>query len=498
MHSPSDLVLWIACAAMTIAACGSTSEDVGDGSGGNATSGTGGIATSAAGGTSTGVIMAAAGTPVTGGSNSGSGGQPAGVGGSIGGLMGDGTGGQIGSGGATMSGGIGGSGGLAGSGGVGPASGPVKFLPNVKVNDDAGGADQMETFVAAGPNGTVLVSWVDYRAGLNCGFAASADGGATFKKNMLVKPAGGNITGDATAGVDAAGTLYAVCQDYGISQIRVMTSSDKGDSWSAVKSVQSSPDKPWVGASPAKAGTAFVSWLGGDAGVKRTTDSGETWGAVHPLESLNHGTTLSVGSSGVVHVAFSPNGGNIRYARSKDLGDTWEPTRTIGQTGTFCWSSCGSRQNPILGGGSDPTGKYVTVVWAATYTGGEGDEDIWAIYSSDSGDNWSKPIKVNDNPNKSRQWQAWGSVDRLGRIHVVWSDMRNGKLDTYYARSLPDPTKGFEKNIQVNDGSGKVPSDILDFKGLAISGDDVYVSFPDTRNGNVDIYFAKAPGAAGP
>lgn len=447
------------------------------------------------GGTETGGATGTAGTLSAGAANAGSGGQPVNIGGAAG------SGGQSGSGGSTASGGTGGSGGSggdAGGGGTAPTGGPVKFLPNVKVNDDAGSADQMETFVAAGPDGTVLVSWVDYRGGLNCGFAASSDGGATFKKNVLIKPAGGNITGDATAGVDAAGTLYAVCQDYGISQVRMMTSTDKGDSWSAVKSAQSSPDKPWIGASSAKAGTAFISWLGGDAGVKRTTDNGETWGPVHELESLNHGTTLSVGSSGVVHVNFTPNGGNIRYARSKDLGDTWEPTRTIGQTGTFCWSNCGSRQNPILGGGSDPTGKFVTVVWAATYTGGEGDEDIWAIYSSDSGDNWSKPIKVNDNPNKSRQWQAWGSVDRFGRVHVVWSDMRNGKLDTYYARSLPDPTMGFEKNIQVNEKGGDVPSDILDYKGLAISGDDVYVSFPDTRNGNVDIYFAKAPGAAGP
>jgi hypothetical protein len=476
----SGVVLWVAMTGMTFAACGSGSE-----TGGNA-SGTGGSATAG-----TGSFAGRGGAPDSGGSNAGVAGQSGGTGGVTG------TAGQIGSGGST--GGNGGSGGGgAGSGGNAPTGGPVKFLPNVKVNDDTGSANQMETFVAAGPNGTVLVSWVDYRSGLNCGFAASSDGGMTFKKNVLIKPADGNITGDSTAGIDAAGTLYAVCQDYGISQVRVMTSMDKGDTWSAVKSVQSSPDKPWIGASPAKAGTAFVSWLGGDAGVRRTTDNGETWGPVHELEFLNHGTTLSVGSSGVVHVNFTPNGGNIRYARSKDLGDTWEATKTIGQTGTFCWSDCGSRQNPILGGGCDPTGKYVTVVWAATYTGGEGDEDIWAIYSSDSGDTWSKPIKVNDNPNKSRQWQTWGSVDRLGRVHVVWSDMRNGKLDTYYARSLPDPTKGFEPNIQVNDKSGNVPSDTLDYKGLAISGDDVYVSFPDTRNGNVDIYFAKAPGAAGP
>jgi hypothetical protein len=384
------------------------------------------------------------------------------------------------------------------TGGLGGATSTVKFLPNIRLNDDTGQANQMETSVAAGPNGLVLASWVDYRSGLNCGYSFSVDGGATFNKNFLIKPANGNITGDATAAIDGSGTMYAVCQDYGISQVRLSTSTDKGANWSAPASIQSAPDKPWIGASQSSPGTIFVTWLGDAAGIKRSTDSGKTWGQVHPLGFLNHGTAIMVGSSGVVHVPFSPNGGDIRYARTKDLGNTWDATKTIGQTGTFCWSDCGSRQHPILGGGADTTGKYAAVAWAATYTGGEGDEDIWVIYSSNSGDTWTKPIKVNDNTKKSRQFQPWVAVDDYGRMHVVWTDQRNGKLDTYYARSLPDATKGFEPNVQVNDKSGSIVSDILDYKGIAVYGNDVFVTFEDSRNGNSDIYFAKAPGAAGP
>jgi hypothetical protein len=107
-------------------------------------------------------------------------------------------------------------------------------------------------------------------------------------------------------------------------------------------------------------------------------------------------------------------------------------------------------------------------------------------------------LKVNDNKVKSRQFQPWVAVDRYGRMHVIWTDERNGKLDTDYARSLPDPTKGFEANVQVNDKSGPIVSDILDYKGIAVYGNDVFATFEDSRNGNSDIYFAKAPGAAGP
>src|SRR5207249_4199942 len=88
-----------------------------------------------------------------------------------------------------------GAGGAAGAPGTGGASGAVKFGANIRLNDDTGSADQMETMIAAGPNGLLLASWVDYRSGLNCGYTSSTDGGATWAKNFLIKPANGNITG---------------------------------------------------------------------------------------------------------------------------------------------------------------------------------------------------------------------------------------------------------------------------------------------------------------
>jgi hypothetical protein len=99
----------------------------------------------------------------------------------------------------------------------------------------------------------------------------------------------------------------------------------------------------------------------------------------------------------------------------------------------------------------------------------------------------------------SRQFQPWVAVDSHGRVHVAWTDLRNGgKNDTYYARSLDDPTAGFEANVQVNDAPGGGFSSFLDYKGISVQGRDVLVVWEDTRNGNGDIYFAKAPGAAGP
>ena len=86
-------------------------------------------------------------------------------------------------------------------------------------------------------------------------------------------------------------------------------------------------------------------------------------------------------------------------------------------------------------------------------TGGQNDDDVWLLYSSNGGDTWTQPIRVNDNTNASRQFESWVAVDNYGRVHVAWTDYRNGMNETWYARSA-DPTRGFEANIQVTDGRG--------------------------------------------
>jgi hypothetical protein len=423
----------------------------------------------------------------------------AGAGGAAGAAGATATGGSSGPAGGSAGGGAAGSS-TAGTGGGGAGGavppGAVKFEKNVRVNDDSGSGMHTEVVVAAGPSGLVVANWMDFRGPRTCGFAVSTDGGATWSKNFFIMVAGSQFVGDPGAAIDGDGRIYVVCQDYGLSQIRLSTSTDKGQTWSAPKSIQSSPDKPWIGASPTMSGVAVASWLGGSAGVRATQDGGMTWGPVHPLEFLNHGTTISVGSSGVVHVAFSPNGGIIRYARSKTLGDSWESTRTIvADTGNI-HDCAGVRQHPVVGGGSDTTGHYAVVAWTGSIGGSSSVEDVYVTYSSDSGDTWTKPIKVNDNATGACAIQPWATVDDHGRVHVVWTDTRNGKNDTYYARSA-NPSQGFEKNLQVNDGGGSVSGFLGDYKGITISGKDVIVVWNDTRSGS-NIYSARAPGAAGP
>jgi len=481
-------------------ACSSTSGTdadpptgtAGSGLGGNSSGGSGNAGQAPGGSAALGGGAAVAGAMASGGALSMAGASTAG-GAAVAGA-------SSGSGGGGVSGSAGAGGGSSGSASC-TAANPVVFSKNIRLNDDTGSGNQAEVTVAAGPGGLAVAAWGDSRADRTCTFTVTKDGGATWSKNVAIANVSGQFVGDPAATIDAGGTIYAVCQEYvdvgNTGNIRMMTSTDQGATWSAVRTIGPAPDKPWAGGGSVE-GTVFVSWLGNPGGIKRSTDRGVTWQATQSLGSIIHGTAIVTSTTGLVHVPYNldSNDNQLRYLRSVDGGATWEkPRDLIPDMGSFCFE-CSPRQHPIVGAASDPTGKTVAITWTSRMTGGEGDDDVWLLYSKDGGTTWSAPLRVNDNKTKSRQFQSWVAVDHCGRVHVAWTDLRNGKNEVWYARSA-DPTKGFEPNLQVTDGSGSANTDFLgDYKGLVVQGSDVLVTWQDTRRDSGDIYFSRAAGAA--
>lgn len=387
----------------------------------------------------------------------------------------------------------------AGSGGSGGLP-SVVFTPNVRLNDDTGRGRQTEVALAAGPDGLAIAGWMDERSERVCAFSVTTDSGVTWSENVSIALTTGSFMGDPAVAVDGGGILYAVCQEYGLEQIRLMTSADKGVTWSENRAIQSAPDKPWAGGG-INSGEVFVSWLGQDAGIKRSRDGGLTFGPTQPLGNIIHGTAIVTSTSGLVHVPYNLDSARnqLRYLRSTDGGDTWEDRRDlVPNMGRFCFE-CMPRQHPIVGAASDPSGKVVAITWASQMPGGQPDDDVWLLYSDDGGATWTDPIRVNDNPTNSRQFQPWVAVDAHGRVHMAWTDLRDDGLNkTFYARSA-DPRQGFEPSIAVTDQPGTATIGFLgDYKGIAISGSDVLIVWQDTRRDSGDIYFSRAAGAAGP
>lgn len=380
--------------------------------------------------------------------------------------------------------------------------GPASFTPSVLVNDDTGNADQFEVTMASRPDGLVLTGFMDERSSQQCAYSVSRDGGKTWGKNFLVgTTVSGGFVGDPGVAIDDSGNLYIVCEDYGTSAgtnsvgVLFSASSDSGVTWSPWRVVNKSEDKPWIGA--ARDGTLFLTWLGNPGGYRRSLDHGQTWESPISLGYLNHGTMIAPANS-YVHIAYNDQNNFVRYVSSTDWGATLGTQRELVDQGTACFEPCQPRSHPIIGGATDPTGQIVAITWAATLTGGDGDDDVWVIVSKDAGKTFTKPIRANDNTTESRQFQPWVAVDVDGRVHAVWTDFRNGGQNSVYYARMTDPSKGFEPNVEVTNARGAPQSFLGDFKGIVVQGNDVLVTWTDSRRGNADIYFGRAVGAATP
>ena len=286
-----------------------------------------------------------------------------------------GAGATAGRGGTTGTAGAAGTTGAAGIGGA-PTLPPPTWTPNIRLNDDTGNGRQAEVALATGPNGLALAGWMDERSTRVCAFSFTTDGGQTWSKNVSIPNSTGMFVGDPAVAIDGGGTMYAVCQEYldvgNTGNIRMMTSTDKGATWSAVRTIGSAPDKPWAGGGVAD-GMVFVSWLGNPGGIKRSLDHGMTWGPTQSTGNIIHGTGITTSNTGLVHVPYNldSNRNQLRYLRSKNNGDTWEATRDlVTDMGIFCFS-CNPRQHPIVGSAADPTGKYVAITWASRMPAGQ-------------------------------------------------------------------------------------------------------------------------------
>lgn len=152
--------------------------------------------------------------------------------------------------------------------------------------------------------------------------------------------------------------------------------------------------------------------------------------------------------------------------------------------------------------------------------------DIIFTKSTDGGDTWSTPIRVNDDPEGPAvyQFHPWITVNQKGAIIVFFYDQRNDpplyeKFDAYIAFSF-DGGETFTSNFRVSDVSsdpdyGLAESRTTDFPkrrnqasmstlesetsegiilcnyiGAAAYYDRIHCTWTDTRDGNQNVYYS--------
>jgi hypothetical protein len=182
--------------------------------------------------------------------------------------------------------------------------------------------------------------------------------------------------------------------------------------------------------------------------------SGEKWSAPASIsqtpgdciddDNTAEGAVPAVTLGGKIFVAWA-NQGKIFFDRSYDGGTTWlgNDLAIAQQPGGWDLKIPGhDRCNgmPVLMADNSKTNLNgsLYLVWA-DQKNGEHDTDIWFIRSTNGGDNWTQPLRVNDDSTTTHQYLPWMAVDQAtGYLYVVYYDRRNSEgnaTDVYLAFS---------------------------------------------------------------
>ncbi len=358
----------------------------------------------------------------------------------------------------------------------------------------------------------------------------SSDGGQNWNRGTLTSSYG--VWGDPVIDVDSDGNFYFFhlsnpANGNWIDRIVCQKSLNSGQSWN---------DGSYTGLNGTKAqdkhwsiidrttGTIYITWTQFDVYgsssnscktkimFSKSTDGGDTWSQAISINIVDgncvdeddtvEGAVPALGPNGEIFVAWAgPNG--IVFNKSLDDGDTWlteeiaiDPMPEgwdynipgIDRSNGFPITKCD------LSGG--PNHGTIYVNWS-DQRNGTSDTDVWLTKSTDSGDTWSTPVRVNDDPPGKHQFFTWMDIDQTnGNLFCVFYDRRNyndANTDVYLAYST-DGGNSFV-NQQISE-SPFVPSTGVffgDYTNITVHNSIVRPIWTRLHNGQLSLWTDVTP-----
>lgn len=396
------------------------------------------------------------------------------------------------------------------------------------------------------------------------GYYTSFDGGCTWTDGgILAGFANTLLTADPSFAFGPDNRVYASVLNSvpglnGESGIDVFTSTDGGKTFGNPVSVFSNAtgrifsDKPWIGVDTTNGpnrGNIYIAWsydhgascdgagfCQQELAFSRSTDGGKSFSPVQLVEGKapfcndavpgrQTNSTACDEALGAIPV-IEPNGTiavavayedpidfsvstRLLVVTSSDGGTTWTQPRlaaTIHDTiGVFPPEKYRTASLPAFA--CDPRTGQLYLAWADK---GKRDADVLLTTSKDSGQTWSTPVRVNDDPMEdgANQFQPQLAVAPDGVVSVSFFDTRldpkHKLIDVYLAQSI-DKGISFLKNMRVTtrswDPTVDAPVDgnglqfIGDYQGLSSDDHFVHPFWNDTRTGRQEIFTAAIPSA---
>jgi len=389
--------------------------------------------------------------------------------------------------------------------------------------------------------------------------AVSTDGGSNWKEPTpptFSTCAGGTAanggaydrSSDPWVSIGPDGRAYQVSLSVNaaqtISAILASTSTDGGATWSGPATIQrdNSPDhfvfndKESVTADPFKAGTAYVVWdrsrfpsdsanvnaahssaFRGDPMFSKTTDGGQTWSTPARISPQNNnmftiGNQIAVLPDGTLVDVFhygkgsgrdQPNASLTGVSRSTDGGQTWSMPIQISNNPVANDVDPDTgfplRTGADIGGGLpdiavDPHSGALYVVWEDSRFSGT-HNDIVLSKSTDGGQTWSAPKKINQTPSPVEAFTPMVDVLPNGTVAVTYYDIRNNTpspgLDTdYFVVISHDGGATWQESkitpASFDDTTAPISRGYFlgDYQGLANNGTAFKSVFVQTNSGN--------------
>ena len=318
-------------------------------------------------------------------------------------------------------------------------------------------------------------------------FYYSEDGGYTWTEGTLTSSAYG-VWGDPCVIVDTAGDFYFFhlsnpASGNWIDRIVCQKSTDGGQTWNEGTYMglngTKAQDKEWAVVDRAN-NNIYVTWTQfdeygsadtshkSDIRFSKSLDGGQSWTDAIEINEIPgncidddntvEGAVPAIGPEGQVYVSWAGPVG-IVFDKSYDQGETWLDNDVFVSDMPGGWaidipgiSRCNGM--PVtkcdLSGGEHNGTIYIN--WADQRNGTD-DTDIWLSKSTDEGETWTGPVRVNDDPPGKHQFFTWMDIDQTtGYIYIVFYDRRNYddvNTDVYLAVSK-DGGETFD-NIKISD-----------------------------------------------
>ncbi len=410
--------------------------------------------------------------------------------------------------------------------------------PDVPVTTDASTQSENSIFINPNDPDNVLNSNNSTNSSVSTLYGAndlySFDGAETWDGEIY--GAGGGNSGDPTTGIGNNGRWYVgfITNSYGQG---VSYSDDQGQNWTS-KTVANTggasvldKNHMWIDNSTDSPydGRLYNAWtpLGGsnpnndEIELCYSSDDGETWSTRQSISdavnagSHNQGVNLQTGPEGEVYAVWAiydnwpQDEPALGFARSYDGGETWDPAfriieniRGIRSSETSKNQRVNSFPSMTVDKSPGPNRGNIYVVWTNIGVPGVNtgnDIDVYMIRSTDEGDTWSEPIRVNQDPTGlgHEHYFPWITCDPVtGVLSAVFYDDRNvggNQCEVFCANSI-DGGDTWE-DFQVSDVAftpapipGLAGGYFGDYLGITANNGKVYPCWTDNRDSYAMTY----------